>query len=59
MAGFAYRQGSLFCEGVDLATVAAKVGTPCFVYSGNLLIEAYGQFQRALEPLPGIICEVL
>lgn len=59
MAGFAYRQGNLFCEGVDLASTAAKVGTPCFVYSGQLLMEAYNQFQKALKPLPGIICYAL
>ena len=60
MAGFDYRQGSLFCEDVDLATVAAEVGTPCYVYSGSLLREAYEQLQKALEPLPGgLICYAL
>lgn len=59
MTGFAYRQGTLFCDGVDLHSLAVEVGTPCFVYSGRLLMETYGQFQRALEPLPGIICYAL
>ncbi len=30
---FVYRSGDLTCEGVSLATVAAAVGTPVYVYS--------------------------
>jgi diaminopimelate decarboxylase len=59
MAGFIYRQDRLFCEQVDLAAVAAEVGTPCYVYSAGLLRDAFGQFQRALEPLPALICYAL
>ena len=59
MAGFEYQRGKLFCEEVDLASVAEDVGTPCFIYSGSMLMETYGQFQRALKPLPGIICYAL
>ncbi|KPL18951.1 MAG: diaminopimelate decarboxylase [candidate division Zixibacteria bacterium SM23_81] len=59
MTAFAYREGSLFCDEVDLVSVAAEVGTPYFVYSGRLLIETFVQFRRALKPLPGIICYAL
>lgn len=59
MPAFTYRQGSLFCDKVELTSIAAEVGTPYFVYNGRLLIETFFQFQRALKPLPGIICYAL
>ena len=33
MHHFDYRDGRLFCEGVDLGHLADEVGTPCYVYS--------------------------
>ncbi|HRX75016.1 MAG TPA: diaminopimelate decarboxylase, partial [Hyphomonas sp.] len=33
MHHFAYRQGRLHCEDVDLGKLADAVGTPCYVYS--------------------------
>ncbi|MCL4140992.1 UNVERIFIED_CONTAM: hypothetical protein GTU68_059943 [Idotea baltica] len=37
MHHFTYSSGSLHCEGVDLAAIAADVGTPCYVYSSATL----------------------
>jgi diaminopimelate decarboxylase len=59
MSGFNYRQGALLCDGMELASVVRETGTPCFVYSGQLLVETYDRFQRALKPLPGLICYAL
>jgi diaminopimelate decarboxylase len=59
MAGFTYRDDDLYCEEVDLAEVAQSAGTPCYIYGLDLLQEAYGRFQKALEPLPGMICYAL
>lgn len=38
MHHFHYSGGRLFCEGVDLSEIAAKVGTPCYVYSNATLV---------------------
>ncbi len=38
MHHFSYSGGRLHCEGVDLAAVAAAVGTPCYVYSSATLV---------------------
>lgn len=38
MHHFHYSGGRLHCEGVDLAEIAAKVGTPCYVYSSATLV---------------------
>lgn len=38
MHHFSYSGGHLHCEGVSLETVAADVGTPCYVYSSATLV---------------------
>ncbi|MFN3913168.1 diaminopimelate decarboxylase [Hyphomonas sp.] len=38
MHHFSYSGGRLHCEGVSLETVAAEVGTPCYVYSSATLV---------------------
>src|SRR3990167_6314524 len=38
MHHFNYSGGHLHCEGVSLETVAAEVGTPCYVYSSATLV---------------------
>ena len=30
---FEYRNGELYCEGVAVAAIAAKAGTPAYIYS--------------------------
>jgi diaminopimelate decarboxylase len=59
MSGFQYHDDRLFCELVNLTAVADSVGTPCFVYSGTILQEAYQRFQRALKPQDGLVCYAL
>src|SRR5690606_34873188 len=36
-----YEGGALTCDGIALATIAAEVGTPAFVYSAAAIDEAY------------------
>jgi diaminopimelate decarboxylase len=45
---FVYRHGRLYCEAVELATIAREVGSPCYVYSWNAIREAYNAIDRAL-----------
>lgn len=40
------------CEGVSLERLAAKVGTPAFVYSSAVIRARYGSLTRALEGVP-------
>ncbi|MCW1915169.1 diaminopimelate decarboxylase [Luteolibacter sp. GHJ8] len=48
MHGFAYRNGSLHCEDVDLQTLAGEHGTPLYVYSANTIRDHYRRLDAAL-----------
>jgi len=48
---FRYLEGSLKCEGVDLNTIALKVGTPAYVYSAGTIRGNYRRLDAALTPL--------
>ncbi|HMG51485.1 MAG TPA: diaminopimelate decarboxylase [Inquilinus sp.] len=56
MTAFAYRNGALFAEDVDLAAVAAQVGTPVYVYSSGALVANYRAYVDALAGLPMSVC---
>ncbi len=53
---FNYRDGRLFCEGVDIAQIAAEVGTPAYIYSGATLLHHYGAMAEAFAPVNPLIC---
>ena len=53
---FAYLNGSLHVEAVDLAALAGSVGTPFYCYSTATIVERYRRFQAAVAPLGGRIC---
>ena len=48
MHGFSYKNGSLYCEDVDLATLAAEYGTPLYVYSAATILDHYRRLDAAL-----------
>ncbi len=48
MHGFSYKNGSLFCEDVDLSTLAAEHGTPLYVYSAGTILDHYTRLDAAL-----------
>ncbi len=54
--GFAYRDGALHAEDVALASVAARCGTPCYVYSKAALTAAYRGFAAAFASRRHLIC---
>ena len=56
MKAFDYRGGVLAAEGVSLADIAARFGTPCFVYSRAALEDAYRQFDGAFGDAPHLVC---
>lgn len=49
MHGFSYKNGSLFCEDVELATLAKDHGTPLYVYSAGTIVDHYSRLDAALE----------
>ncbi|MFT3990487.1 MAG: diaminopimelate decarboxylase [Luteolibacter sp.] len=51
MHGFSYKNGSLFCEDVELSTLAAEHGTPLYVYSASTILDHYTRLDKALEGL--------
>ncbi len=51
MHSFAYNNGTLCCEGVKLADIAAAVGTPTFVYSRKTILDDLAELKRELAPL--------
>ena len=51
MHTFAYKNGSLYCEDVNLADIAAAVGTPVFVYSRKTITDDLAEFRAALAPI--------
>jgi len=53
---FLYRDGSLYCEEVDLAAVAREAGTPCYVYSSRTILDAYRAYDEAFDGAPHMIC---
>ena len=51
MHSFHYQNGSLHCEGVDLATLADEYGTPAYVYSANTIRDHYCRLDQALAEI--------
>ena len=51
MHGFSYKNGSLYCEDVELAALAAAHGTPLYVYSAATIL---GHFHRLDAALAGL-----
>lgn len=56
MDHFIYRDGKLFAEDVDVAEIAAEVGTPFYVYSTATLERHFRLFDEALEGLDHLVC---
>ncbi len=50
------REGGLFAEEVALSQIAARFGTPCFVYSRAALEQAWRRYDGAFGNRPHLIC---
>jgi len=53
---FHYQENRLHAEQVPLADVAARFGTPCYVYSRAALTEGLRQFSAALQGREHLLC---
>jgi diaminopimelate decarboxylase len=56
MSRFAYRDGRLYAEDVDIGAIAAGIGTPFFCYSSGAIEDAYREFASAIAGLDAEIC---
>src|SRR5437868_13319747 len=56
MHSFHYRDGHLYCEGVDLTRIAREFGTPTYVYSAETILDHYARLDAALASLDHLIC---
>jgi diaminopimelate decarboxylase len=56
MHHFAYRDGVLHAEGVNLASLAEAVGTPFYCYSTATLERHYRVFADAFADVPSMVC---
>ena len=56
MDPFQYFDHQLFAEDVPLSQIAAKFGTPCYVYSRQALQERWLAFDQALTGIDHLVC---
>ncbi|MGH6934810.1 MAG: diaminopimelate decarboxylase family protein, partial [Methylocella sp.] len=56
MHHFAMKNGVMYAEDVDLAKLAAEVGTPFYCYSTATLTRHYKVFSSALSGLSHLVC---
>ncbi|MDQ2868206.1 MAG: diaminopimelate decarboxylase [Verrucomicrobiota bacterium] len=56
MHSFHYRDTRLFCDEVDVATVAEKFGTPLYLYSAGTILDHFQRLDSALTGLERLVC---
>lgn len=56
MEHFFYRNGQLWCDGVSVAELARKFGTPLYVYSEAAIRERARRFRAAFAEINPLIC---
>ncbi len=53
---FNYRDGLLWAEDVDLASLASRYGTPCYIYSRATIERHWRAFDQALAERRHLVC---
>jgi diaminopimelate decarboxylase len=53
---FTYSGNDLYCDGSALADVAARVGTPAYVYSAQTILDNYRAYDEAFGDIPHMVC---
>jgi diaminopimelate decarboxylase len=53
---FVYRDRALFAEDVALAEIAARTGTPCYVYSSAAILERFRAYDAAFGDAAHLVC---
>jgi diaminopimelate decarboxylase len=53
---FSYSGSDYYCEQVPLADLAHRAGTPCYVYSSQVILNNYHAYTDAFDDLPHSVC---
>ena len=53
---FEYHNEAFYCEDVALADIAARAGTPCYVYSARDVLERFQAYEGAFGGTPHTVC---
>lgn len=53
---FEYRDGSLYCEDVEVERIAVEAGTPIYIYSASAIRGRFRQYDEALAGVPHRLC---
>lgn len=56
IGAFAYRDGQLMAEGIALADIATRFGTPCYVYSRQAIEARWQAYNEAFGDTDHLIC---
>ncbi len=54
-----YRRDNFYLEGVSLADIARRVGTPFYVYSQSEIEDSYRSYDAAFREIPHLVCFAL
>ncbi|HJZ94949.1 MAG TPA: diaminopimelate decarboxylase, partial [Candidatus Solibacter sp.] len=53
---FSYSGSDYYCEQTPLADIARRAGTPCYVYSSEIILSNYRAYTEAFADLPHTVC---
>src|SRR6185295_2210742 len=56
MHDFRYVGGELFCEGVSVASLVKKFGTPLYIYSQRTLTNHFQKLDEAMAEVNHLVC---
>lgn len=56
MHDFKYKENELYCESVKVSSIVEKIGTPCYVYSHNTLVDHFTKIQEAFKEIQPLVC---
>ncbi|HWR54676.1 MAG TPA: diaminopimelate decarboxylase [Bryobacteraceae bacterium] len=56
MNPFSYRGDALYCDDVPVSDIAARAGTPCYIYSANAILATFRAYDDALAGIPHRVC---
>ena len=56
MEALHYQSGRLICEEVEVASIAARFGTPTYVYTQSGILGSFRRLQEKLTGIPNLLC---
>lgn len=56
MHDFKFKNNELYCESVKIEKIVKKIGTPCYVYSHNTLVDHFTKIKKAFKEVDPLVC---